>query len=144
MRACLGRRKALRAPGNTFRVDTEFPNHLSNSGLEGFGGEGSGWPYQELPFLKREGLFRHLLIRADTIVDTHPNRPSIIAMILEDMSVSTQAEQRAILPSGASAADKVKALARSRDTVQPPCIADLLHDVLQDEEARYATDTASI
>jgi hypothetical protein len=65
------------------------------------------------------------------------------------MSVRAPAEQLAAeqgeaLPSRAGAADQVKALAWSRDAVQTHRIADLLHNVFQDEEARYAADTASI
>jgi hypothetical protein len=73
----------------------------------------------------------------------------MIAMILQGMSVRAPAEQLAAeqgeaLPSRAGAADQVEALAWSRDAVQSLSIADLLHNVFQDEEARYAADTASI
>jgi hypothetical protein len=60
------------------------------------------------------------------------------------MSVRVPAEQTPLLPSRAGAADEVKTLARSRDAVQSLRVADLLYNVLQDEEARYAADTASI
>jgi hypothetical protein len=73
-----------------------------------------------------------------------PSLPNMIAIMLRGMLVRVLAGQTVFLPSRAGAANEVKILAGSRHPVQSLRIADLLHDVLQDEEARYAADTASI
>lgn len=72
MRARLGRRRALRASGNAFRLNTEVPNRLFDGGLESFSGEGAGKRRgEDSRSLGREGLLRHLPVRSDTLVDTH-------------------------------------------------------------------------
>jgi hypothetical protein len=66
-----------------------------------------------------------------------PNLPTIIAMILYSPSVVNP--DRVVwlfsLPAGARAPNQVEEVAGSRDAVESQGIAELLHDILEDEEA---------
>ena len=74
-----------------------------------------------------------------------PNLPSMIAMMLDSWSLRhARTGGQLALPSSACATDQVEDLARSGGMVEAHGIAELLHNFLQDKEARYATDAASV
>ena len=149
MRARVRCRVAVTSPSGAFGRHTECPDGLLDRRLQSLCRVGaSGRERKDCGPFRSKGLLGHLFICPYALFDGHaqPAQHDGNDTVQQRSYLvrSTRLLLCWVLPPGACATDEIEVFARPGHAGKAIGVTDLLHDILQNKETRYAANTAPI